>query len=129
MLWSPFGKSMKLSSVRSADGKAASDPAGIAEALRSACAPKLAKATIDEATTGAVCRDWVRPIDFSSVSTPASHDFSSALERSWNSAPGPDGLPLAAWKAAEHCGAETTAAVEAGLRAGCVPPISWSAAI
>ncbi len=70
LLWSPFGKTLRLTAVRSADGVTHRDAEGIGAALASSRGPKFAPACIDEAEAADVCSNWVVPINLSLVTTP-----------------------------------------------------------
>ncbi len=50
--------------------------------------------------------EWVQPLDVASVCAPSAADLAAAAKRSASSAPGPDGLPRAAWGGAGAAGAD-----------------------
>ena len=117
-LWSPFGGRFVVAGFLASDGTVVKDPPGMVELLRQAWAPVFARKPTDSNAAEDICDAWVRRIDTSLVSPPSVDDFLGALAAAKNSAPGPDGLPHAAWRAGGRLSAETLLGIEEMLRSG-----------
>jgi len=71
--------------------------------------------------TQRVLDEWASPLDCSSLGTPSVADYSNFLGKAAHSAPGPDGIPFAAWENCGQLGAETLFLYGAHLAGGDVP--------
>ena len=106
-LWSPFSSRLVLAGIRVED-EVIHNPAGIVEALSSTWSPTFAvEPQIDLDKAKQYLADHAVPLDFSDVTMPTKENFESMLRKIKHSAPGPDGLPYAAWKAAGSAGIDT----------------------
>jgi hypothetical protein len=128
-LWNSLGKMLILTALRTATGRIITDKEDIDVALCEAWAPKFSKATVDVERLEQICATWARPLDLAGVCPPSAPDYIAVWDRCRNSAPGPDGIPFAAWRASGLFSAELLCEVEAKLRDGTAPPLWWNAAI
>ena len=119
-LWSPSGPKHCLAGIRSDEGITRESNDMVSE-LRSAWTPTFATAGQPSMYTQRVLDEWASPLDCSSVGTPSVADYSHFLGKAAHSAPGPDGIPFAAWENCGQLGAETLFLYGAHLAGGDVP--------
>ena len=72
---------------------------------------------------------WTRPVNERLVEPPGSDAYESFLRCVSDSAPGLDGIPVAAWRAAGRFGIDTLLGAGLFLRRGLRMPMAWNAAI
>ena len=115
-LWQRDGKRMVLQGVRSPDGTVHRRDSG---RILASVWGKICEATPTDQQRGqAFAKRWCRKFNDGFTTVPDTNDFVKFLRRAKRSAPGPDGLPYAAWRAAGHAAASTLCAVEQHLRSG-----------
>ena len=126
-LWAPAAPRLILTAIRvpRKDGSTVltSTPAAMAAALGAGWAPTFSehKHTDIDLMVSYVSR-WTARLPWHMASPPGVQDYVEFLHRARDSAPGADGLPYSAWKAAGHCGAKTLCLVgEAQLRGIAMP--------
>ena len=69
------------------------------------------------------CQKWGRKVDFTGIPLPAEANVSEFLDKVKDGAPGPDGIPYSAWRAAGQLGSLTLHLVLAHLANGGYVPI------
>ena len=95
-------------------------------ALRDFWGPTFEGAPVNK-TMGKMFADrWCTKFDFAEIRPPGLHEFTVCISKLRDSAPGTDGLPLGAWKAAGEEGAKTLMAVEELMRSGLRMPMSFN---
>ena len=106
-LWSPLESRVTLTAVRTEAG-IITDAPGKAKALADGWAPTFAQVIpVDEVAAQAYLELHAVPLEWSSCSPPTSAQFELILAKMPHSAPGPDGLPYAAWQAGGRASAVT----------------------
>ena len=133
-LWSPFDKRMILTGVRCGllpDGRPRiiTAPSERLRLLRDAWRPVFSCKHTDTCRAQQILDEFASPIDCSQVSPPCIDDFVFAAAHVKNSAPGRDGLPYAAWRAAGLWGARTLLLVSYHLLSSLVMPVPFNDSI
>ena len=128
-LWSPFSKVATLGSILNDAGERASDASEMTAALREHWKPTFTRVheAFDDREAKAFLDRWSPDWSGERIPSPSLVDFMELLRRFKHSAPGPDGIPYAGWKAAGKKGAETLLAVSRALQAGQLPPRGFNA--
>lgn len=103
-------------------------PAGRAAALREHWAAAFASRQIRLPIVDALLRDTIEPVPPLVASPPTASDIMAAMRRARPSAPGPDMLPYAAWRAGRPAACARVAFHRAPMK-GTRPPKALNAAI
>jgi len=122
--WRPFGRQMILTGVITLDG-VVTDPTQKANALGSSWAKTFAEKQFLESRVKEFLDKYARPYDLSTVSFPSVDTIINFLLRAKDSAPGPDGLPYAAWLFAGEEAAITLYRVIVYMHNGFAMPLSF----
>ena len=125
-LWAPLGGRMSLTAVRLGD-EIISNPQDVAAALGQGWAKTFAVApVIDEHRAKVYLDEYAVPLDFTSCTVPSRESIAHMINKMSHSAPGPDGLPYAAWKAGGIHSAHTIHGLLLRNLAGGRMPASWN---
>ena len=124
-LWVPIGRILHLSGAILPSGDVVRGPK-VRKALHTEWAPTFAERETDEHLGNLVANRFCSKLDWSLLETITIVSFLSFLCSVCDSAPGPDGLPYAAWRAVGFAGAESLFLLYIYFTAGNLPPPSFN---
>ena len=99
-LWNPFKRRAATVAILRDDGHLASPEADAAKALADHWGKTFAIKQTDTSTAATFLHQFLVPLNIVNLSCPTVEDFGHFLRKVAHSAPGPDGIPYAAWAAA-----------------------------
>ena len=102
---------------------------GVSGALRAAWSGAYSAVVEPSKHEERVLEEFVTPFDFSSAKMPSVRSYSAFLCKAADSAPGPDGIPYAAWRAAGADGATTLYNYGRHLANGGVPHAEFNTSL
>ena len=106
-LWSPFNSRLVLNGITTNE-TTVTTPAGIATALADAWRPVFANPPkVDVVEAKKYLEEHAVPLDFTRFKVPSTETFDNLLSKIQHSAPGPDGIPYAAWQKSGAAGRRT----------------------
>jgi hypothetical protein len=106
-LWTPFSRRAITVAIIRADGVLAESSAEHAAALTDHWGEVFSKKATCEVTTQHFLHQHAVPLDLAGAELPSPDDIGFFLQHARYSAPGPDGVPYAAWKATGAHGTTT----------------------
>ena len=102
--WSPFSRKSVNLTITKQDGSPTTTPEEGGAALSDHWGQVFSHKDIDLCLADAILRRYANPIDLHHVHIPSEASFSAFLRHAKHSAPGPHGIPYAAWNAcSSHC--------------------------
>ena len=131
-LWSPFSCRLVLNGIIARDeggGRVHRREYDKGNALRDFWRPTFEGKKVKVEMGKMFANRWCGEYDFSGCRPPGVHEFAACVSRLPDSAPGADGLPFSAWRAAGMAGATTIAMVETHLRMGLRMPMEFNTSI
>jgi len=127
-LWVPIGKQLVLNGLR-VGTQTIRDPTDMMSALGQHWSSTFAEKNVDLSGAEEFLQKFAKPFELSRVSPPSRFDIIEFLSQVSDSAPGPDGIPYSAWKAAGKVGVETLYQICLSLQSGASPPVFFNASL
>ena len=121
----PIGKCLVLNGIRTGT-EITRDPESMMSTLCQQWSSTFAEKSVDLSGARDFLKRFATRFDTSSVSPPSKQNLRDFLELVSDSAPGPDGIPYSAWKAAGETGVETLYQICLSLQSGRPPPIRFN---
>ena len=132
-LWNPLDRRVPLAAVLvkndEGDVTRITERGSIDQALAAAWAPTFQAGKVDTVLGDSMLRNWATPWDWAEAAPPGINDYLQCMGRAVDSAPGPDGIPFAAWRSAGLCGAQTLHQVDTRLRQSLLMPTTFTEGI
>ena len=129
LLWSPFAKKAVNVAIVRSDGTIAVEDQEKARELGEFWGKTFSEKLIDKEDAKAFLCEFGKPFELDAIQPPDQNAIERFLRHARHSAPGPDGLPYASWRATTSTGSRVLSRVFFELSSGRAPPEDFNESV